>query len=138
MYIAPGGFTRGIYDQYIPLAQQAMSLAQGFSFFGDRKKPLPAYARGFDPMLLPRGSSLTGGTTEATMITGRDDGQGVLFDGRAPVLCTPYYVPYIHALTQLHPPGQGGIISLSKLLVMPLESAATDDETPDDGASVVP
>ena len=35
----------------------------------------------------------------------RDDGEGVLFDGTAPLLATPYYWAYIHALSRLNPDG---------------------------------
>ena len=59
----------------------------------------------FDPMSLPRGRDIARHVTKATILSARDDGEGVLFDGFAPLLSTPYYWAYIHALTRLGPGG---------------------------------
>jgi len=55
------------------------------------------------PILFPRGSDIARHAKQATFLTAVDDGQGVLFDGTAPILTTPYYWAYVHALTRLKP-----------------------------------
>ncbi len=129
MYVPPGGFARGIYDEYIPQLQQAIELAGGVSrmFSGKHGTP-PAETLGFSSLTLPRGRDLTGGVKRATILSASDDGAGVLFDGYAPLLSTPYYWAYLHAITRLSGSrGLRGAIELSEWLVMPL---AADDEAP--------
>ena len=134
LYIEPGGLSRGIYDQHIPSLQQLISLAQGMgSFMGDDEKT-PASAQGFNSILFPRGQAVAGHLTKATILSARDDGDGVLFDGYAPVISTPYWWVYVHALTQLHPGGGEGIFELAKFLVMPIETEEpAEDEEGDAG-----
>jgi hypothetical protein len=59
--------------------------------------------------------------SEPTYLVARDDGGGVLFDGRAPLLATPYYWPYVYALTHLHEHGAEGTFMSIGYLLMPTE-----------------
>ena len=99
LYMPPGGFSRGLYDHYIPMLQQAMALASAFRGFDSGQKP----ASTLDPIVFPRGSDIARHARQATILTAVDDGQGVLFDGTAPILATPYYWAYVHALNRLIP-----------------------------------
>jgi hypothetical protein len=99
LYMPPGGFSRGIYDHYIPMLQQAMALASAFRGFDSGQKP----ASTLDPIVFPRGSDIARHARQATILSAVDDGQGVLFDGTAPILATPYYWAYVHALNRLIP-----------------------------------
>lgn len=113
MYLAPGGFTRGFYDRFIPSLQQLMGMVGAFSRMmdGEDDEDRP-FGEGFDAVAFPRGRAITRHVTEATILTARDDGQGVLFDGYAPVVCTPYYWAYLHALTRLQPAGGPGVFHM--------------------------
>ncbi len=99
LYMPPGGFSRGIYDHYIPMLQQTIALASAFRGFDSKKKP----ASTLDPIIFPRGSDIARHARQATVLSAVDDGQGVLFDGTAPILTTPYYWAYVHALNRLFP-----------------------------------
>ncbi len=99
LYLPPGGFSRGIYDHYIPMLQQTISLVRGIQGLGSK----PKTASGLDPIVFPRGSDIARHAKQPTIISAVDDGQGVLFDGTAPILTTPYYWAYVHALSRLLP-----------------------------------
>jgi hypothetical protein len=99
LYMPPGGFCRGIYDHYIPMLQQTISLVRGIQGY----KPGAKTASGLDPLVFPRGSDIARHAKQATIISAVDDGQGVLFDGTAPILTTPYYWAYVHAFSRLLP-----------------------------------
>lgn len=125
MYFAPKGFCRGIYDPYVPQLQQMISMTQAFAvsgFFGNPNQRLATEAgRGLNVLQLPRGSDLAQYVTEPTILAARDDGEGVLFDGYAPVLSTPYYWVYFHALGALQPFGRQGFYGIMSYLAMPVE-----------------
>lgn len=99
LYLPPGGFSRGIYDHYVPMLQQMLAMASMLPAGG----PPAEEAHGLDPIVFPRGSDIARHARQATFLTAVDDGRGVLFDGTAPILATPYYWAYIHALTRLKP-----------------------------------
>ena len=101
LYMPPGGFSRGIYDHYIPMLQQTIALARGFR----EAKPDAKGSFGLDPIAFPRGSDIARHAKQATVLSAVDDGQGILFDGVVPILATPYYWAYAHALTRLLPVG---------------------------------
>jgi len=86
LYMPPGGFSRGIYDHYIPMLQQTIALAGAFRGFDSKQKP----ASTLDPIVFPRGSDIARHARQATILSAVDDGEGVLFDGTAPILTTPY------------------------------------------------
>jgi hypothetical protein len=97
MYFPPGGFARGIMDAWLPQANQLITMLQSLQYLyfptpvGHAPKPAAQKTRGFDPFALPRGRALSAAVREPTFISAADDGVGVLFDGTAPLLCTPYY-----------------------------------------------
>jgi hypothetical protein len=101
LYMPPGGFSRGIYDQYIPMLQQTIALVGAFQ--GGFGANAANAAPGMDPIVFPRGSDIARHAKQATILSAVDDGQGVLFDGVAPILSTPYYWAYVHAMTRLRP-----------------------------------
>ncbi len=101
LYMPPGGFSRGIYDHYIPMLQQTIALTRAMG----GGKPNEQGSGGVDPIVFPRGSDIARHARQATVLSAVDDGQGVLFDGTAPILTTPYYWAYVHALTRLLPLG---------------------------------
>jgi hypothetical protein len=103
LYLPPGGFSRGIYDHYIPMLQQTIALAGAFQSYGSG----PKRPSGIDPIVFPRGSDIARHARQATILSAVDDGQGVLFDGTAPILTTPYYWAYVHALSRLMPTEEG-------------------------------
>jgi hypothetical protein len=81
------------------MANAAMSMEGGSAAEGDKASPAPLVA--------PRGSDIAKHAPEATILSAHDDGEGVLFDGRAPVLCTPYYYSYFYSLSHFGPPNAG-------------------------------
>jgi hypothetical protein len=116
LYLPPGGFSRGVYDHYIPMLQQTVALVAAFQNGESAAKGTP----GMNPIVFPRGSDIGRHAKQATFLTAVDDGQGVLFDGTAPILATPYYWAYVHAFTKLVP-STGGLPSL-ELAVVPFVS----------------
>ena len=118
LYFPPDGFTRGFYDQYVPMLQQMLGMFRQMPRGPGGEQP-PESTLGFNPAALPRGSVFTRRVKQGTILTARDDGEGILFDGHAPVLCTPYYVLYLHALTKLHPDGVGAITEVPRYLILP-------------------
>jgi hypothetical protein len=126
MYFAPDGFTRGIYDNFIPQLQQGVPMVSIVSrMWGEQPTGDPNQV--FSMLSLPRGSDLSAGMTQGTILSARDDGQGVLFDGWSPLLSTTYEWPYVHLC--LHLGGDSPLETLSKLtmwLMTPTgEGAAT-------------
>jgi hypothetical protein len=105
LYIAPGGLARGYMNQYVPIAQQGLALMEGMSrgFGAEKVDPAAKEAPGFDPLALPRGSDIARHITEGTILTAWDDGQAVIFEGYAPVLCLPYYWVSAYSLGKLSP-----------------------------------
>lgn len=103
MYFPPGGFARGIYDEFVPLLAQCISLA--VASVGGNGGPSGDAVPGFNPLYFPRGRDLAGNLTLATVLSARDDGQGILFDGVAPLLTTSYYWAYVHALVNINTDG---------------------------------
>jgi len=57
----------------------------------------------------------------------RDDGAGILFDGHAPLLCTAYYWPNVHAMTHFAGPGAANVLRVGAWLVAPEALAAEED-----------
>ncbi len=96
LYLPPGAFSRDFYDHYVPMFEQLTVMMQGFFAMQRPGRGVEAMSA-VEPLVLPRGSRIAAHVTDGTIISARDDGQGVLFDGYAPVLCTPYYVPYVDA-----------------------------------------
>lgn len=94
LYLPPGAFSRDLYDHYIPMFEQISTMMHAFYAMQGGHRPQPTAADG--PVMFPRGSTIAAHVKEGTIISARDDGAGILFDGYAPVLCTPYYVPYVH------------------------------------------
>jgi hypothetical protein len=119
LYMPPGGFSRGIYDYYIPMLQQVLWLAGSPMLSGNRN--VSPESRGLHPSLFPRGAGFIAHSTKPTFLTASDDGNGVLFDGCAPILCTPYYWAYVHALGRLRPP-EVGWTDIIKYLTKPVEA----------------
>jgi hypothetical protein len=115
LYIAPGGLARGYINQYIPVAQQGLGLLEGMSraFGATKADPAAKEAPGFDPLALPRGSEIARHITEGTILTAWDDGQAVIFEGYAPVLCVPYYWVSAYSLGKLSP---GGFMEMMQVL----------------------
>jgi hypothetical protein len=106
MYIAPRGFSRGIYDQYIPSLQQLLMYGRMMSGVMSKASPAGSAAgENFSALSFPRGSDIGGHTDQPTILSARDDGEGVLFHGHSPILCTPYYWAYYQALQHLSPQG---------------------------------
>ncbi len=133
LYMPPGGFSRGIYDTYIPMLQQVVMLYQGMSQMwggGQDRKPAPAELRPLDLMLLPRGRTLMKHAHQPTFITGRDDGKGVLFDGWSPTISTPYLWTYVHAAMRLAPEGIGTLELLAHLVASPEMGEGGDGTEP--------
>lgn len=104
MYFPPGGFARGIYDEYIPQLQQMFALVGGYARMEGDGAPAAA-DQVFDAFALPRGRDVAAGVTRGTILSARDDGQGVLFDGWAPVLATPYWWTAVRAVGDFVPGG---------------------------------
>jgi protein required for attachment to host cells len=124
MYISPGGFSRGVYDQYIPMLQQTVAVSDAASrMMGDNKG---GFIPGLNYLLFPRGSAIARHAKAPTFVSGRDDGTGVLFEAHAPVLCTPYYWAYVHALVHLNPAGADGVWGILKFFGTPIK--ATSEE----------
>jgi hypothetical protein len=115
LYIAPGGLARGYMNQYVPVAQQGLAMLQGMGrmFGAEKADPAGKEAPGFDPLALPRGSEIARHITEGTILTAWDDGQGVIFEGYAPVLCVPYYWVSAYSLGKL---GPGGFMEMTQVL----------------------
>lgn len=132
MYFPPGGFARGIYDHYIPQFQQALAMLDGLASFIGGARPSKSEAdQGLRAILLPRGRDLTRHVTDATILTARDDGAGILFDGYAPLLSTPYYWAYCHAILHLQPGGFSGLPNILSYLTaaIPSDEAAPNGPT---------
>jgi hypothetical protein len=121
-YIAPNGFARGIYDRYIPVMQQLAGILLSFNRYSAEggAKPDPK-AAGFNLALLPRGCDLGRHVTEATIMSAHDDGTGVLFDGYAPLLSTPYYWVGVQASVKPFNFGPESLIYLLRYMAMPAE-----------------
>ncbi len=118
LYIRPGGLATGYYDTYLPMAQQAMGLMTAMV---GRGQPAPA-SRGLDMFLVPRGRDIARHVKHGTIMSAVDDGQGVLFDGRAPVLRSAYYWTYLYELMRLGPGrGMETMVSGVQRLLMPAE-----------------
>jgi hypothetical protein len=111
LYMPPGGFSRAFYDRYVPVLEQTRNLMGMFGGMGGG-------GAGMDLLIFPRGHDIARHVQEATILSARDEGEGVLFDGRAPVLCTPYYWAYFHALSRFGP-REGGVVGWFQLLMMP-------------------
>ncbi len=142
MYFPPGGFARGIYDEYIPQLQQALGTLRGLArmnVFGARDQGLKDPKLAFNPLTFPRGRDIARHVTKATILSARDDGKGVLFDGYAPVLSTAYYWGYVHALTRLSAcRGWRGVLPTVELFnwlivppVVPLEPPVAEPAAPE-------
>jgi hypothetical protein len=115
LYIAPGGFSRAWLDKYLPMFESTQSIMAAFS--GHRGSASEPGSEPPAPLMAPRGSDIARHAPEATIISARDDGEGVLFDGRAPVLCTPYYWAYFHSLARFGPP-QAGMLQWLQIALM--------------------
>ena len=115
LYMPPGGFSRGWLDKYLPVFEQAQAMFTAINGMngGDEEGEKGAPA----PLIAPRGSDIAKHVTEATIISAHDDGQGVLFDGRAPVLCTPYYWSYFHSLSRFGP-AHAGMLQWAEIALM--------------------
>lgn len=81
------------------MLQQTIALAWAFRGFDSKQKPVST----LDPIVCRRGSDIARHARPATILSAVDDGQGVLFDGTAPILTTPYYWAYVHPLNRLLP-----------------------------------
>lgn len=102
MYIAPGGFSRGIFDKYLPVLQQFITLMQGM-YSQDPDPDLPKN-NAFRLWHLPRGTHFARHVgDQPTFMSARDDGQGVLFDAHAPVLCSPFYWITLRSMREFLP-----------------------------------
>ncbi len=132
MYLAPGGFSRGIYDQFVPQLQELFGVLQTLGRYP--RGPFGGAAPtgsvpGLRPYSMPRGRDIAEHVDRATIISARDDGEGVLFDGVAPVLCTPYYWAYVYAATQIFGfDAWGAPFGLASYMLMPVSPEPAENE----------
>lgn len=128
MYFPPGGFARGIYDHYVPQAQQVVPMITAFASMFSAGGDPGRTEDGLRLEHLPRGDELVRGVDEGTILTARDDGVGVLFDGYAPLLSTPYYLPYAYALLRLSSTDAAGLATALPPLAYLLSPAQVADD----------
>lgn len=104
MYFPPHGFADGTYDMYIPQLQQYLLLASYFSW--GEKRGSGSASTSVNLLSLPRGNRISQYVEEETILWGRDDGQGIEFDGHAPLLSLAYYWAYFYAAANFNGKGE--------------------------------